>query len=184
LNLQAHYPDEGNYGGKCIREGNGPPTCNDPRTRCADKNDQTRCLIRAYQRCDKSTDYNTSCADDQYSCINYKIKDSSGKEVALCAPKGTYMDICSSQVQCAKGFNCSKFSVGNDMQKVCLVAVNQNCENMKLCEVGHVCNKRTNKCELCETNKYPVLRSENLLQEVLMRGMTCLELKNGIKDNL
>lgn len=174
-------PKPGDYYGDCLRDQSGPPQCNEERLRCADINRTVRCYIKAWHRCDKSDDFDTTCADLNFVCINYKIKDSKGKEIGLCAPKGTYMDDCTATKPCSKGYVCTEMSIVNRKENKCLVEKGQSCLTMKLCGQGLVCDGGTKACIDCQEGKALMYRSFNGFIKSLTQPPTCDQIKIGIE---
>lgn len=172
-------PLPGKYAGDCLHDKPGVPYCTDPRLRCADLNNKMKCYIAAWRKCDKAIDFDTTCADLNFKCINYKIKDSTGSDVALCASKGTYMDSCSSTNPCSKGFSCTEITVQTKKEKVCLVDKSQSCSDMKLCATGYICDNAKKTCEECQIGKNPIWQSEQRFQQSLKNSISCDELKKG-----
>jgi hypothetical protein len=177
--LRMKVPNPGEYNGDCLRDLPGPPVCTDKRTRCADLNGIMKCYLGNWQRCDKSEDFDTTCADKDFRCINYKIKDSSNKEVALCAPKGSYFDTCSATNVCANGFKCTQITYGNKKENRCLVDKGFSCEDVKLCATGLFCDAGLNKCEECDPGRSLLFKSYQGFYKALTNSPTCDSIKLG-----
>lgn len=177
--LSMRLPNPGEYNGECLRDLPGPPVCTDPRTRCADLNGKMKCYLGNWQRCDKSEDFDTTCAEMDFRCINYKIKDSQGKEVGLCAPKGSYFDVCSAANVCATGFKCTQITYGVKKENRCLVDKGFSCEDVKLCATGLFCDAGTNKCEDCDPGRSLLFKTYEGFYKALTNSPTCDSIKLG-----
>ena len=170
----------GMYLGPCIDNKFGPKFCSEDRLICNIVNDVEACFIGKFQRCDKTEDHNTTCGDIDFKCINYKVLDSKQKEIALCGPKETYMDMCSNTSPCAKGFECTKVSIGLLNEYRCLVSKNEKCNEMKMCGKGAACEDHVN-CKPCSKSFNPAFKTNEDFLKALKNGMTCDELLNAGK---
>ena len=175
----TEVPQPGTYRGKCLNDRQGPDYCLEDRLICTDKNGDLRCYIKPYERCYKVDDIDTTCSKLDFKCINYRVKDEEGKDISLCAPKNTYMDVCSASNPCTNGFTCTKTIIGDNFQNVCLVSKEMDCSIMKMCAKGYVCDPDKKKCIVCNEDKNPNFKTENGFINALKKGSTCDELNNG-----
>jgi hypothetical protein len=170
----------GQYGGECLKKSDGY-TCLDDQTRCAEVKLKQKCWIKSWHRCDKNKE--NICADDKFVCINYRVKDSTGTQVALCSIKGTYLDSCSSTNPCAEDFQCTDIMIKTTIEKLCLVKEGSNCKATKFCQKGNVCNQ-DDKCDKCKNNTVTraYFKYESGFLHYLNIGINCEQLQDGVLD--